>query len=137
MGYFVKIQKPQQLKTLLLESARDVIILLRKTDEIEQLKIEKEKLIEDIQNDLDYLKQKSDYLHSILTNDKLRQEIEKTATVMPNLQNKNVVPSPQKTKPQINKPQKELSYNKQSTSELDKLEQTLNKIEQKLKDLSD
>ena len=127
MGYFAKIDKPEMLKALILECARDVIILLRKKDQIDALKQEKEDLIKDMELDMDQIKRTIDDLHQLLTNSDVKKELEKNLSLKPIKEHK--VKS-------NNKSSKVIKPLDSSKHDLEVLEKTLNSIENKLKNLN-
>ncbi len=129
MGYFVRIDETDKLKTLLLESARDVIILLRKNDYIEEIKHEKELLIHEIQTDMNNVKMVTDQLYELLTDTKLKKEIAKEAPKVAVTFDRESV-SYESAKPAV-KPKTD-----QMKQDLSKLDATLESIERKLKSLS-
>jgi transcriptional/translational regulatory protein YebC/TACO1 len=125
MGYFVKLDNPDNLKTKLLETARDVIILLRSQEKIDSIKLEKDLLISEIQIDMAEIKKTTQKLYALLTNTKLKQELAKHTSELDlkiDVSSAKQIPIKKTTNP--------------TSDDLEKLEQTLDNIEQKLKNLS-
>lgn len=129
MGYFVKIDNPENLKTKLLETARDVIILLRNQEKIDSIKLEKDLLITEIELDLKDLKKTTQRLYDLLTNTKLKQELAKHTSEL-DLE-LDLPEIKQQVNHQINQ-----KISSAASDDLEKLEKTLDNIEQKLKNLS-
>lgn len=129
MTYFVRIKEPQELKTTLLESARDAIILLRGHEVIKPITAQKKALIKDIHKDLESIKKMLDELHVLLTNTDTKKEVAKDVS---ELVTKNHVDE----LPEIKITEKKSVKTKSTDDDLERLEKTLDKIEEKLKNLS-
>ncbi|MFT4261654.1 MAG: hypothetical protein ACMXX9_04450 [Candidatus Woesearchaeota archaeon] len=132
MSYFVRIKDPQELKTTILETARDAIILLRGHEIIKPFTLQKKALIKDVNQDLEYLKKRVDELHILLTNTDTKKEVEKDVSVLKSTKKESET---SKTKPVKAHRTEENNLEKTTDDDLERLEKTLDKIEEKLKNL--
>lgn len=142
--YFVKIQNPKHTRKQLLQVGRLSILTLRNQQEVTKMRVEKQGLIKELQQDIQRIEKSMDALNSLLPQIDLSEVPEKKKPNLPKIK-----PKPQKeekkpkkqAKPKQKEPAKKVKYtspgSKNLNSEVERLEYTLNKIENTIKNLDD
>src|SRR5690606_17686250 len=111
-------QESEKFRKSLLEAARDVVILLKNNSKFLEIKERKKELLLDIQKDMSELKILTEKLNDLILDNELKKEIALNTDIEPET-----------------KPIKLKSKDSLEVTEIDRLEYTLNKIEERLNSL--
>ncbi len=128
MTFYKKIDKPKQFRKTLLESARDSVLMIKKEDALSEIRTMKKDLISDLKSDYQELLNKSKELDELLKKDETKKKLDEEARNNYQVQKVEV----EEKEPPVEKTEEEKTSN---TSEMDRLDYTLNKIEEKLKNV--
>ena len=120
--YFVGLEEPDELRRYLLESARDVVDILKRAERFKSARSEKAKEIEKLKADMNEISKLIGKLRAELPKTKIRVKLHAHEKVIKEIKSGEKKP--------------EKAIKKKEMTELDKLESELNAIEGKLKSIS-
>ena len=133
MSLFSKIDEPLKFRRTLLTTAKNAVIIQKKQLTLNDFKEQKKVLIKKLHEDMHFLNERVSFLETLLVTDEIKEQLK-------NIPVKKVEPEPLKELPKeefipVKKKEPEKEVKKEpdtSFSDLDRLEYTLNKIEEKI-----
>ena len=136
MSLFSKIDEPLKFRRTLLSTAKNTVIIQKKQLTLNEFKEQKKVLINKLHDDMSFLNERVSFLESLLVTEDIKEQLkstpvkEKTPEPVKEAPKEEFIPIEEKT------PVKEAKKEVESpVSDLDRLEYTLNKIEERLKKL--
>lgn len=140
--YFVRIENPKHTRKQLLQVGRLAILTLRNQKELRLLRSKKVQAVQILEHDMTELNSLFAKLNGLLPNIDLSEIPAKEEPELPKFKpKKKEKPKPKKQPKEKPEPSKGIKYNKPGSqnlnSEVERLEYTLNKIENTIKNLDD